>query len=89
MRLESPSHDRAAVNRCAAEIALRLERLGARVSRIAGGDRADHVRAEFDGTGPQVLILGHCDTVWDIGQIGTHAACTKMAAGSMGLASST
>ncbi|MEO7271230.1 MAG: M20 family metallopeptidase, partial [Vicinamibacterales bacterium] len=28
----------------------------------------DHIRAEIDGAGPQILILGHFDTVWDLGQ---------------------
>jgi glutamate carboxypeptidase len=67
--LESPSTDRAAVERCALELASRLGALGASVRRIDGGERADHVHAEFDGPGPGVLILGHVDTVWPVGQI--------------------
>jgi glutamate carboxypeptidase len=69
VRLESPSHDRDAVNRCGAELAHRVQALGGRVSRLPGGERGDHVRAEFDGEAPPVLVLGHFDTVWDLGEI--------------------
>jgi glutamate carboxypeptidase len=69
VRLESPSHDRDAVNRCGAELADRVQALGGRVSRLPGGERGDHVRAEFDGEAPPVLVLGHFDTVWDLGEI--------------------
>jgi len=69
VRIESPSHDRDAVNRCGAELAHRVQALGGRVSRLPGGERGDHVRAEFDGEAPPVLVLGHFDTVWDLGEI--------------------
>jgi glutamate carboxypeptidase len=68
-RLESPTDDKAAVDRCGAELARRLTELGARIhlfqQRVAG----NHLRAEF-GDGPrQVLLLGHFDTVWPVGQL--------------------
>src|SRR3954447_25400162 len=66
---ESPSGDRAAVEQCGAALVRRLEACGARVSRLAGGDRGDHIRAEFDGDGRPVLILGHFDTVWEVGTL--------------------
>jgi len=69
VRLESPSHDKAAVDRCGAELLRRLETCGARCARIPTLDRGDHVRAEIAGEGSQTLILGHFDTVWDVGQI--------------------
>ena len=69
VRLESPSHDKAAVDRCGAELLRRLETCGARCERIPTLDRGDHVRAEIAGEGTQTLILGHFDTVWDVGQI--------------------
>jgi glutamate carboxypeptidase len=69
VRLESPSTDKTAVDRCGAELASRLEALGAEVTRLANRDRGDHIRAAF-GTGrKQILLLGHFDTVWDVGQI--------------------
>ena len=69
VRLESPSHDKAAVDRCGAELLRRLETCGARCARIPTLDRGDHIRAEISGEGTQTLILGHFDTVWDVGQI--------------------
>ncbi len=69
VRLESPSHDKAAVDRCGAELLRRLETCGARCARIPTLDRGDHIRAEITGEGAQTLILGHFDTVWDVGQI--------------------
>ena len=69
VELESPSTDKAAVDRCGAFIVQRLEELGASVTRIPQQERGDHVRAEFAGGPRQVLLLGHFDTVWDVGQI--------------------
>jgi glutamate carboxypeptidase len=69
VRLESPTHDKSAVDRCGTAIAKTLSDVGARVTTISNLERGDHLRAEIDGTGPQVLILGHFDTVWDLGQI--------------------
>lgn len=43
--------------------------LGGRVTPIAAPGAGDHLRAEF-GTGQsQVLVLGHFDTVWPVGQL--------------------
>jgi glutamate carboxypeptidase len=67
--LESPSFDKAAVDRCGAALASELTALGARVTRIDGGLRGDHVRADVDGSGSRVLLLGHFDTVWPVGQL--------------------
>jgi glutamate carboxypeptidase len=70
VRLESPTTDKAAVDRCGDELARRLERIGGRVTRLAGGGRGDHVRAEFGpAAAGQVLLLGHFDTVWPVGQL--------------------
>jgi glutamate carboxypeptidase len=69
VRLESPSTDKRAVDRCGAELARRLSDAGARVSSLAQPHRGDHLRAEFGPGGPQILILGHFDTVWPVGQI--------------------
>jgi glutamate carboxypeptidase len=83
VRLESPTTDKAAVDRCGAELASRLEAMGGRVTRLSRLERGDHLRAEF---GPaacpearrgeaghhhakQSLLLGHFDTVWPVGQL--------------------
>ena len=72
-RIESPSHDKAAIDRCGVELARRLREIGGEVT-IFPSEAGDHVRAEFGGAGAgapddQVLLLGHFDTVWDVGQL--------------------
>jgi glutamate carboxypeptidase len=69
--LESPSTDKAAVDRCGAELVRRLRGAGAEVETIPQDDRGDHLRARVAGTAPgaPVLILGHFDTVWPIGTL--------------------
>jgi glutamate carboxypeptidase len=69
VRLESPSTDKAAVDRCGAELARRLETLGGAVTRLDGGPRGDHIRVGFGGSSRRVLLLGHFDTVWPVGQL--------------------
>jgi glutamate carboxypeptidase len=69
VRAESPTDDKAAVDRCGAELAARLTHMGARVVTISTATAGNHLRAEFgDGAG-QILLLGHFDTVWRVGQL--------------------
>ena len=68
-RLESPTDDKAAVDRCGRELQQRMEAIGGTVTRLGQAKAGDHLRAEF-GTGDgQVLLLGHFDTVWPVGQL--------------------
>src|SRR2546428_1436648 len=78
VRLESPTTYKAAVDRCGRELASRLTAIGGRVTRLSRPERGDHLLAEFDRSpaeaGPypskrQVLLLGHFDTVWPVGQL--------------------
>lgn len=69
VRLESPSTDKAAVDRCGAAVAEILASGGGRIERLAQEQRGDHVRAEWGHGERQVLLLGHFDTVWPVGQI--------------------
>lgn len=69
--IESPSDDPVAVNRCGAELSSRLAAVGGTVSRVTSATAGDHLRIGF-GHGPrQILLLGHFDTVWPIGQLST------------------
>jgi glutamate carboxypeptidase len=69
VRLESPSGDAAAINRCLTKYESRLSGLGGAITRLPGGSAGDHLRAEF-GSGPRrVLLLGHIDTVWPVGTL--------------------
>ena len=67
--LESPSHEREAVNAVADYLARAFGDRGAEVERIPQAAFGDHLRVSW-GAGPrQVLLLGHMDTVWPLGEI--------------------
>lgn len=70
VRLESPSTDKTAVDRCGAALADILRNAGADVDLLRQDARGDHVRARFGGDGRPVLLLGHFDTVWPVGTLG-------------------
>jgi glutamate carboxypeptidase len=67
--IESPTTDKAAVDRCGASLAAQLEAIGGRVTRLPRPDRGDHLLAEFGCGASQILLLGHFDTVWPVGQL--------------------
>src|SRR5690242_411217 len=69
VRLESPSTDKSAVDRCGAALEGMLREAGAAVERLPQTDRGDHLIARFEGAGDPVLILGHFDTVWPAGTL--------------------
>lgn len=79
--IESPSDDPAAVNRCGVELAARLTAIGGTITRVespsaglpavASAKAGDHLRATFGSGSRQILLLGHFDTVWPIGQLKT------------------
>src|SRR5262245_16310226 len=77
VRIESPSDDKVAVDRCGDELAARLEAIGGRVTRFPQTARGDHLRVEFaegpaearrpvlSGARP-VLLLGPLYNVWPV-----------------------
>lgn len=73
VEIESPTHDKAAVDRFARVIATEWKDRGARVHLLPNRERGSHVRAEvaFSGasTARQILVLGHSDTVYPIGTL--------------------
>ena len=68
-RLESPTSDKEAVDACGRELQQRMEALGGTVTRVSRAKAGDHLRAEFGSGEGQVLLLGHFDTVWPVGQL--------------------
>jgi glutamate carboxypeptidase len=50
-------------------LASRLRELGGSVSTVPQSSAGDHLVARFGPAGRQVLIIGHFDTVWPIGQL--------------------
>src|SRR2546428_12200391 len=64
VRLESPTTDKATVDRCGAELTARLNAIGGRVTPLTRTDRGNHLLAEFGCLKSQVLLLRHFDNVW-------------------------
>jgi glutamate carboxypeptidase len=69
--LESPSDERDAVNQVADFLAQAFSAVDARVDRLPGGAFGDHLLVTWGAGDPQVLLLGHMDTVWPIGETRT------------------
>jgi glutamate carboxypeptidase len=73
VRCESPSHDKAAVDRCGQLVAREWKRRGANVRILRQAERGNHVRAEiWLGKGKparQIMVLGHLDTVYPLGTL--------------------
>jgi len=77
VRLESPSDAKIAVDRCGAELAERLTRIGVDVTPLRQSESGDHLRARWlprktenrDSGRRQILLLGHFDTVWPVGTL--------------------
>jgi glutamate carboxypeptidase len=73
VRLESPSHEKTAVDRMGGIVAREWQRRGGRVRALRQKHAGNHVRAEvWLGEGRpagQLLILGHLDTVYPLGTL--------------------
>src|ERR1700690_1070009 len=84
VRCESPSYDKAAVDRFGAMVAREWRRRGAKVEILRQRVRGNHLRVEWapGGSGArgatrrganrgdgQILVLGHLDTVYPLGTI--------------------
>ena len=69
--LESPTTDPAAVDRCGERLAEHLREMGGAVERIPSPTSGSHLRATFGSASAarQVMLLGHFDTVWPVGQL--------------------
>jgi glutamate carboxypeptidase len=74
VRCESPSHDKAAVDRFGVIVAREWRRRGAKVRILRNPSRGNHLRAELwlgQGRPPrqQIMVLGHMDTVYPAGTL--------------------
>src|SRR5580704_9762112 len=73
VRAESPSFDKAAVDRFGRIVAAEWRRRGAKVTVLRQRERGDHIRAEWNprgnGAKGQILVLGHLDTVYELGTL--------------------
>ncbi len=70
VEIESPSHDKSAVDRAVSFAAAEFAKLGGRVTRHAQRTSGDVLQIDFDGAGrDRLLLLGHLDTVWELGTL--------------------
>jgi glutamate carboxypeptidase len=68
--LESPSEDKAAVDRLGTWLMARFEKLGGKVRVHAQPRFGNHLQVDFPGRDPKqkpILLLGHFDTVYELG----------------------
>jgi len=72
VEIESPSDNKAAVDRVAEAVAQKFSRLGGEVRFHQANDFGNHLQVDFAGKSAQpVLLLGHYDTVYPLGTLTT------------------
>jgi glutamate carboxypeptidase len=72
VEIESPTHDKAAVDRLVQMVGREWRRRGARVRILRQKQRGNHVLAELPAhkpAGRQLFVLGHLDTVYPMGTL--------------------
>ena len=69
VELESPSDNKAALDRLGHHLAAQFEKLGGRIKLHKQEQAGDHLQVDFPGAGPPLLVLGHMDTVWEVGTL--------------------
>ena len=72
VEIESPSHDKAAVDRCVNLVEKLSAEIGGRVRRHRQKHFGNLLEARFGRGGRSskpVMLLGHLDTVWDVGTL--------------------
>lgn len=69
VEIESPSDNKAAVDRLSAMLAPKFEALSGRAKFHRAVGFGDHLQVDFAGKGKPVLLLGHYDTVYPLGTL--------------------
>lgn len=69
VEMETPTHDKQAVDRLGLFIAERFRALGCRVESIPQKVYGDQLRIEYGEGEEQILVLGHFDTVKELGTL--------------------
>jgi glutamate carboxypeptidase len=67
--LESPSDEQEAVNALGDLVARAFKGVGATVERLPQVAFGDHLRASWGQGDRELLLLGHLDTVWPLGEV--------------------
>jgi glutamate carboxypeptidase len=69
VEMETPTHNKAAVDKLGAFIADRFAALGGKVSKHRQTEAGDQLRIEFGEGEEQIMVLAHFDTVKEIGTL--------------------
>lgn len=72
VRFETPSNDKAAMDKLVKHLRTECEKLGASIESRDQSEWGDLTIASWPGTGPetgQILVMTHIDTVWPVGTI--------------------
>ncbi len=71
VKIESPSHDKAAVDRMSSQVMEMFIASGAQTTRFASSTAGDMVLGRWNAgmTNPPITVLCHMDTVWPIGTL--------------------
>lgn len=69
VEIESPSTDKAAVDRFGERVAVAFGDMGMSVEIDTQASAGNNLIARWIGKGPKILLIGHIDTVWEIGTL--------------------
>src|SRR5579859_7831244 len=72
VEIESPTNNKKAVDALGRALAEEFSRMGAQITLHKQLKFGDHLQASFkaeDANSPSVLLLGHMDTVWELGTL--------------------
>jgi len=76
VELESPSHEKDALDRLGERLAASFQRLGGKTRLHSAASSGHHLQVDFRVASapqqrPPLLLLGHFDTVWELGTLAT------------------
>lgn len=69
VEMESPTTDKPSVDRFGQEVSASFRNLGMSIEVDKQPSRGNHLVARWTGKGPKVLLIGHIDTVWELGTL--------------------
>ncbi len=69
VEMESPTTDKSSVDRFGEQVATTFHDLGMSIQIDQQPSRGNHLVARWTGKGPKILLIGHIDTVWELGTL--------------------
>ncbi len=69
VEMESPTTDKPSVDRFGEQVAATFQDIGMSIQIDQQPSRGNHLVARWTGSGPKILLIGHIDTVWELGTL--------------------